>query len=330
VKLSILIVNWNSRDHLRRCLATIEATCVELCPQIVVVDGASFDGCGEMLAADFPSVDFVQSRENLGFGGSNNLGFKKVQGEFVLLLNPDTELKPGAVACLLEQFAALPDAGLLGPRLLNSDGSLQTSCVQSFPTPINQFLDSDSLRRVFPKSSLWGVGTAFSSASPSEVEAVSGACMLLRSSTFRDLIGFGSEYFFYGEDMDLCARIRAGGGKIYHVPAAEVLHHGGVSTTGQFSKFSTVHLRQSVFLFIRKHQGRMRAELYRSLMACSALIRITVLLPLFVLSALRIARPGGNGVKKWTAVLRWSLGLEAWVSRPALTKAVASTPRTAC
>src|SRR5688572_28797322 len=98
--LSILIVNWNSKDYLRKCLQSIRTTCAELSPQIIVVDG-SFDGCGQMLAAEFPEVEFVQIAENLGFGRSNNLGFERVTGDNLLLLNPDTELKAGAVQALL-------------------------------------------------------------------------------------------------------------------------------------------------------------------------------------------------------------------------------------
>ena len=101
MKLSILIVNWNSKDYMRECLHSISGTCGHLSPQVVVVDGGSFDGCAEMLAAEFPEVEFVQSPENIGFGRSNNLGFERVTGEALLLLNPDTELQPGAVDALL-------------------------------------------------------------------------------------------------------------------------------------------------------------------------------------------------------------------------------------
>ncbi len=101
VKLSVVIVNWRSKDFLRRCLKTLQTTCGEHQPQIVVVDGASFDGCAEMLAAEFPAVDFVQSSTNIGFGRCNNLGFSRVTGEALLLLNPDTELRENAVSTLL-------------------------------------------------------------------------------------------------------------------------------------------------------------------------------------------------------------------------------------
>ena len=102
--LSIVIVNWRSKDYLRGCLRAVAATCAELSPEIIVVDGASFDGCGEMLAAEFPYVHFVQIQENIGFGQCNNLGFSHATGEVVMLLNPDTELQPGSVQRMLAEL----------------------------------------------------------------------------------------------------------------------------------------------------------------------------------------------------------------------------------
>jgi GT2 family glycosyltransferase len=312
LSLSILIVNWNSKQHLRKCLETVRATCADLAPQIVVVDGASFDGCGEMLAAEFPEVEFVQSAENVGFGRANNLGFGRVTGEALLLLNPDTEVPPGALQTLLAELKRRPDAGIVAPRLLNSDGSLQSSCVQSFPTPLNQLLDAELLRRWFPQSRLWGTAQAFAATAPVPVEAVSGACMLLRSEVFRQVGGFSPEFFMYGEDMDLCARVRGLGLANYHVPGVRVTHHGGGSSGGEFSRFATVLLRHSIHRFIRKHQGRMAAAVYRSFMLGNSLARLALLFPLCL--AARGAHRGA-ALRKWLAVFRWGAGLERWTAR---------------
>ena len=317
MKLSILIVNWKSKDFLRRCLETVDQTCAELTPQVVVVDGGSFDGCGEMLAAEFPKVEFVQSAENIGFGRSNNLGFERVKGDMLLLLNPDTELRSGAPKELLAQLAKLPHAGVVGPRLFNSDGSIQTDCVQSLPTPLNQVLDLGLLRRMFPDSRLWGNQGAFTAACAVEVEAISGACMLMASETFRRVAGFSAQYFMYGEDMDLCAKVRKADLKVYHVPTAEVVHHGGGSSTGQFSNFSAVFMRHSIFLFIRSHQGNLAALTYRLLMAVSAVLRLSLLAPLCAFDRKGKSNAPVCAFKKWVAVLRWSAGLERWVcNRP--------------
>jgi GT2 family glycosyltransferase len=310
VTLSILIVNWNSKDYLRRCLQTVRSTCAEMSPQIIVVDNASFDGCAEMLAAEFPEVEFVQSSENLGFGRANNLGFQRVRGEYLLLLNPDTELRPGAVARMVEALRTVLGAGITAPRLLNSDGSLQTSCVQALPTPWNQAMDCDLARWMFPRSKTWGTWEAFHSQAPVAVEAASGACMLMRSETFRQVGGFTNEYFMYGEDMDLCAKVWRNGLKVCHVPGAVVVHHGGGSSSQSLNRLSDVCLRDSVHRFIRMHQGLIAAVLYRALMTLTATIRLVVCASVWLCSGKVLNSTGSHTLRKWSAILRWSVGLE--------------------
>src|SRR5437762_3548719 len=131
--LSIIIVNWNSKDYLRKCLKSIYANTHGIDFEIIVVDNASFDGSGELLAQDFPKVRFVQSHTNLGFARANNLGFGNSTGRNVLFLNPDTEAVGGALNELLQRLQRLPNAGVVGCKLLNTDGSMQTSCLQSYP-----------------------------------------------------------------------------------------------------------------------------------------------------------------------------------------------------
>jgi hypothetical protein len=315
MSLSVLIVNWKSKDYLRECLKSIQVTSEELVTQIVVVDGGSFDGCGEMLANEFPSVPFVQSGENLGFGRSNNLGFEQVTGELLFLLNPDTELKPNALQRMLHTLEKSPQAGIVGARLLNTDGSLQTSCVQSFPTPLNQALDSNFFRKLFPKSKLWGTYPAFFSDESVAVEAISGASMLMRSDTFRRIEGFDQKYFMYGEDMDLCRKTLDLGLKVYFHPQAEIIHHGGGSSDGKFSNFSTVFMRQSIHAFIQEHQGSSAALLYRFSMALSAFMRMTALSVSQVFSPACKRSKNKSSLRKWTAILRWSIGMEKWTER---------------
>lgn len=306
--LSILIVNWNSKDYLRDCLRSIRATCAELAPQIVVVDGGSFDGCGEMLASGFPEVEFVQSQENLGFGRSNNLGFERVRGEILLLLNPDCELRSGAVPALLHALRTFPAAGLVGPRLLNTNGSLQTSCVRAAPTPLNRALDAECLRRWFPYSRLWGTRAAFRAQSPVAVAAVSGACMLLPAAMFRAVGGFTPDYFMYGEDMDLCAKIQQTRGTIVHVPGAEVVHHGGGSSDTQVSGFAMVMMREAGEIYMRRWHGRFAAWRYRLLQGISAGGRLALALPATWMLSGRRQAVARTTVQKWMHVFRWAVG----------------------
>lgn len=308
--LSIVIVNWNSKDHLRRCLETIASTCADLLPIVIIVDGASFDGCAEMLAGEFPTVAFIQSPYNIGFGRCNNLGFAEVNTDKVLLLNPDTELRASAVARLLQVLDETPGAGVVSPRLLNSDGSLQTSCVQAFPTPLNQALDCDFLRNLFPASRLWGTAEAFQSKSPVDVEMLSGACMALRSETFRKLGGFRAEFFMYGEDVDLCYRAKKAGLRNIYVPDAEVVHHGGSSAQSQVSGFSAEMLRVAGATYFRLNGSKSAAASYRFLQAISALARLLLLIVSMILSTGEKRLRRQASAQKWMTILKWALGSE--------------------
>jgi len=304
VKLSILIVNWNSCEYLRACLQSILETCAAFDPQVIVVDGGSFDGSDNMVAAEFPWVDFVQSADNIGFGGSNNLGFGRVTGDALLLLNPDTVLQAGAVGILLEALSDLSDAGIIGARLFNGDGSLQMSSVHPLPNPVNAALDSNWVRARWWRrcGSVEGV--------PIRVGAVSGACMMMRADTFRTLGGFDPRFFMYAEDMDLCFRVNQAGLGVYHASKARVVHYGGGSSGTTFSKFPAVMICEALRTYMELNRGRADALAYRVLIGGSALMRISMLWALHFKNAHR-ARCIVS-IQRWTAVLRWSVGLEGW------------------
>lgn len=318
VNLSIIIVNWKSKDCLRKCLRTIQTTCRGLSPEIIVVDNGSYDGCGTMLAEEFPNVIFVQSERNIGFARANNLGFERASGEAVWFLNPDTEVLEGAGAALLHYLETLPDAGILGAKLLNTDGSLQTSCVQTLPTALNQTLDCELLRQLFPHSFLWGISPLWSTREPVEVEAVCGASLVLQSNVFRQIGCFSEQYFMYGEDMDLCLRVRNANCKVYYVPEARVVHHGGGSSKSESNRFSDVLMRESVYRFLKVNRGQWSAASYRVSLTVAALLRLAMLLPVRVARGVTWRAP----LQKWTSILRWSIGLEPRASRLSLNQGV--------
>lgn len=324
MKISIIIVNWNSKDYLRLCLTSIAKYGAGLPLQIIVVDGGSFDGCGEMLADGFPEVEFVQSKENIGFSKSNNLGFGHVTGDLVLLLNPDSEVLPGAIHELVETMASHPDAGIVGARLLNSDGSFQGSSVHPLPTPLGTAIDSDVLRKRW-----WRKARTSAEGRPIVVEAVSGACMLMRTTVFQQIGGFNPRYFMYAEDMDLCLKIKRLGLRVYHAPRAEVLHHGGGSSRTCFSKFSTVMTREAVNLFMEINHGMPTARLYRRLIGLSALVRLTLLIPVWIITPGLRRSTRRTSISRWWAVLRWLAGLEDWVKPYFLTQTTSSYGTTA-
>lgn len=313
---SIIIVNWNSKDYVRQCLTSLFTHCRSVNYEVIVVDGASFDGCGEMLSREFPAVKFVQSPENVGFARANNLGAQHAQGQFLLLLNPDTLFLDDALGRLLDCLKALPRAGAVGCRLLNTDRTLQTSCVQAFPTVLNQALDSEYLRRRFSGWRLWGIAALYDPrGGPAVVEAISGACILLPKTLFVSIGGFTEHYFMYGEDMDLCFKIKHSGWLVYYIPEAHLVHFGGGSTSKAASNLSTVMLHQSINRFLRLNRGLSSAIAHRAGMSMTALVRLLLILPLMLFGD-RFVRHGSDSLRKWLAILRWSLGLVPTANTP--------------
>jgi GT2 family glycosyltransferase len=316
VDLSIVIVNWSSADYVLSCVRSIVAGTASVTYEIIVVDNASFDDCGQQLAQEYPEVLFLQSGNNLGFGGANNLGAKRSRGRVLLFLNPDTEVRKGAIDQLYAGLTNLPNAGVIGCRLLNTDGTLQTSCVQALPTVMNQMLDTDFLRRCAPRAGLWRTRALFtSSTAPVEVEAISGACMMVRRQVFEHVGGFSSAFFMYGEDLDFCARVRRAGFRNAYLGICEVVHHGGGSARKAHSTFSVVMMCESVALLLRRLRGRRVSASYRVGLMISACLRLAILGIMAPAWLLVSGAASWRGVcRKWVAILGWGLGLY----RPAL------------
>jgi hypothetical protein len=329
--LSIIIVNWNSVEYLQGCLASIESDNSRLQTEIIIVDNASYDGSADLVCSRFPRVRFIQSQDNLGFARGNNLGVRHSSGDALLFLNPDTLVRPGALAHMVTQLWSTPDTGGVGARLLNSDGSLQTTCLQAFPTVWNQLIDTDYLRRAFPRWRGWGMCPLFSSGEVSDdVQMISGACLMVQREVFELVGGFSSEYFMYGDDVDLCYKIRQAGYVLRYASGAEIVHHGGQSAKHRRdSGFADVMKRESIYQFLRKTRGVHYARFYRWTTAIAAIARLLALTP-FRLCA-RSGEPAMhsmNSRRKWRRILRWTLGRETWASQyapPVLPKTMAAT-----
>ncbi len=314
--LSIIIVNWNSADYVRDCLASIFENTTGLTFEVVVVDSGSFDTCGLMIQQEFSQVRFVQSQKNVGFACSNNLACQHATGEWLLFLNPDTEVIGSAVYNLWEQAQKLPAVGAVGCRLLNSDRSLQTSCIQSFPTILNQIFDAEVLRRLFPRSSLWGIAPLYSHLTvPQATESISGACILMKREVFEEIGQFSTDYFMYSEDVDLCYKSMRRNRVNYYVGTANIIHHGDGSVRRAKTDFATVMAVESLSRFFRKYHGGFYAWAYRQSLLLMALVRLFLLGIFHFFQTLR-TEPGSqfNSFGKWWAILRWTLGRESWAA----------------
>jgi GT2 family glycosyltransferase len=316
--LSIIIVNWHSVEYLRKCLASIYENTTDVTFEVVVVDNASQDGCSEMLAREFHLVRFIQSLQNLGFSGGNNLGFRYSSGRNILCLNPDTEVVGPALTRMIQFLDTHADAGIVGAKLLASDGSIDTSCIRRFPTVLNQAVDADYLRGCLPAWRFWGFHPLVEkSEGATSVEVVSGACLMIRRSVFEHVGLFDECYFMYAEDDDLCFKVSKVGWRNYYLGNAVVVHHGSKSARGASrDNFSAVMMRESLELFFAKHRGRIYARMYRLIMACVASGRILLLVATILLTLGSYRRETLRGsLRKWVRVCRWSLGLEKWVER---------------
>jgi GT2 family glycosyltransferase len=308
--LSIIIVNWNSTEYLRACLQSLYKETKDVVFEVIVVDNASYDGCAEMLKCAFPEVKFIQNTENQGFSAANNVGFLQALGQFVLFLNPDTVILEDAINTMLGQMRHLKDAGAIGCRLLNTDGSLQTSSVMPFPTILNQAFNFEALRLLFPRIAFWGIRPLFEDVgSEFVVQAVSGACILVRRDVFEKIGMFSTDYFMYSEDIDLCHRISLAGYKVYYVRTAAIIHHGGGSSRQRgVNLFSEVKMKDSTMIYLRKYKGGSYAVFYNIVIGLTALLRIMAL-TLISLCAPRTSVL--NSLTKWKVIFRWSLGRTA-------------------
>lgn len=314
--LSIIIVNWNSARFLRECLESVRAVRDALSIETIVVDNASFDGCAELLRDVFPEVTFIQSDRNLGFALANNLGISRSRGQYVLFLNPDTKLLDGSLQAMVTALAREAEMGIVGPRLLNSDGTPQLDSVKAFPSLLNQLFDSHYLKTRWPRLSMWGMGALFEreSREPIGVDVVSGACLMISRPALERVGGFSDRYYMYSEDVDLCYRVQQAGWTVGFIGTAAVIHHGGRSAALRpSSQFATVLIRESRFLFLRAARGRLYALAYRMVTAMSAVVRLGALTAVLPFLLLRHGLAALQTVQKWMAVLRWSVGLEQWV-----------------
>lgn len=317
VEVSIIIVNYHSADYVQKCVDSICEQAPDPRYEIIVVDNASYDGCRERLNDSHPEVIWVQSERNIGFARANNLGTYHSHGSVLLFLNPDTEVRERAIERLYQATTHSPDAGVVGCRLLNTDGSLQISCIQAYPTVLNQLFEANLLQRLAPRSDLWGITALLQvNDEPTEIQVVSGACMMIRREVFERIGGFSTDYFMYGEDLDICLKSSKAGFRNYYLGNAVVVHHGGGSSRITRSDFSHIMIRESVRRFLRKYRGPSYSNCYRFAMLWSAIVRLTLLgfaLPV------RISRDGRDRVgatcRKWLAILRWGLGLTKWTQR---------------
>lgn len=312
--LSIIFVNWNSADYLCESIESIRSLTREVSFEIIVVDNASPRRDVDSVKERFPEIVLIKTDKNLGFAGANNLGYKQSSGRYVLFLNPDTRLVTPAIDIVMRHIEALPDAGIVGCKLLNSDLSVQVCSIQKFPTIVNQVLCVEGLQLLWPGCPLWQLKPLLSKTPVlAKVEVIPGACMFFRREVFSKVGMFSEDYFMYAEDIDLNYKVKRAGYQNYFVGEAAIIHYGGGSSARQsYSQWNTVMKQKAMLRYYRKTRGFAYAVIYRLAMCCVALTRLAFLALAYPLGNLVWKRQSIKGaLGKWMAVLEWAAGVHA-------------------
>jgi N-acetylglucosaminyl-diphospho-decaprenol L-rhamnosyltransferase len=283
--LSMIIVNWNTAEALAECLTAVIADCRmpnaeskignrKSAIEIIVVDNASTDGSAERVRRGFPQVTLIANSQNMGFAAASNQGLRLARGRYLLLLNPDTVPRPGALAALVAFMDAHPEAGIAGPRLLYADGSLQSSG-RPCPTLASELRDILALYRLTGGERFWGHGRDNSRVQ--EADSISGACLLIRRETMEEIGLLDEGYFLYFEETDWCLRAWQHGWKVYYVPQAEVVHHSMLSTKQRVEPRLVEIYFHSRMHYFRKHHSPWSLWVLRGALLVTSLIKLGVL-----------------------------------------------------
>lgn len=262
VTLGIVIVNWNTRDLLRDCLRSIEASDPTVTRRVILVDNASTDGSVEMVHAEFPWVEVIANTENTGFAAANNqglrrLGFGGVPGgdppRYGLLLNPDTVIPADAFRQMVERLDVDPGIGMAGPRLVLPNGKLDLACRRSFPSPEVSFWRMTGLSKLFPRSRLFGRYnlTYLDEHEETEVDCVVGAFMMVRREAVEQVGLLDEAFWMYGEDIDWAYRIKQAGWKVLYYPRVTALHVKRAASRN--NPRTRLEFQRASLIFYRKH-----------------------------------------------------------------------------
>jgi hypothetical protein len=309
MKLSICILTRNQPDLLPRCVASCLAEIARegLASEIMLIDNASCDGTPQKVAKLSPLVRLIRNEQNLGFSAANNKGIRMSSGEYVLILNDDTEFRPGALGLLLCVLDADPRVGAVGPKFLNPDGSLQRGNAQKrFPRlrgMVSELLNLDVIFEKFPATRDL-LTNRRDDKRGGDADQIDGACFLARREAL-DAVGlFDEEFYFLFEDTDLCYRLKRAGWHLLYCPEAQITHYGGSSFKKVLRSERAAMYFEGLIRFFRKHSSPGRFLLFRLTLAATLCLKLPLAL-LLSLNPLGSAREGWKGtVPMYSKVLR--------------------------
>ncbi len=250
---SAIVVSYNVRDLLLDSVRAFYSSS-DLPVEAIVVDNASTDGSADAVQAEFPQAKVIRMPTNVGFGKANNAGLQQAEGRFILLLNPDVTVLAGCVGKLADFLLVRPDVGAVGPRLTRPAGDLDLAARRGFPTPSTAFYRLTGLARLFPRSkrfNRYNMGY-LSAAEVHEMDSGTAACLMIRRTALDRVGFFDPDYFMFGEDIDLCYRLKLGGWKVYYIPSATAVHVKGASTR-QATNRMLYEFHRAMWTFHYKH-----------------------------------------------------------------------------
>lgn len=265
--LSIIILNYKTKGLVKQCIRNVKVSTANLNYEIIVIDNDSNDGIEEMMRENFPDIKFIQTGKNLGFAAGNNVGLKQAQGKYLMVLNPDVTVLNGSVEKMVKFMEERSEVGIVGPKLINPDGSFQISC-RTFQTPKLILYRRTPLGMLpFAKRELeQHLMLDFDHQTDREVDWFLGACMLMRKDVLDKVGLFDERFFMYLEDMDLCRRVWMNNHKVYYLAGAEMVHlfeRASANDSWNFlrlNKLTRIHMSSGIKYFAKylgvKNNGR--------------------------------------------------------------------------
>jgi len=253
--LSVVIVNYKVPEYTCQAIRSVLQAELADKTEFIVVDNASGDNSEALITNEFPDVQYIGLKNNIGFGKGCNVGVQRARGTYLLFLNPDSLVSKDTLSTCTSFLEEHPDVGIVGPKILKPDGSFQAQCRRMFPTPFDAFSHMFGLSRLFPQSKIFGRYnlTYLDPDVSMEIDAVSGSFMCMRHEVFRKLGGFDDAFFMYGEDLDLCARVKQLGYKVWYHPETQVVHFKGKSSAKEKMR-ARVEFYRAMAIFSRKYR----------------------------------------------------------------------------
>ena len=276
-KISVIVVNYNVEFFLEQCLNSVKKALENVSGEVFVVDNNSIDGSVEMVRLKFPEINLIANKDNRGFSKANNQAIEISQGDYILLLNPDTVVEEDTFLKVISFMDNHPDAGGLGVRMLDGKGVFLPESKRGLPTPTVAFYKIFGLSKLFPKSKKFGqyhLGH-LNELETNEVDILSGAFMLMRKEALNKVGLLDETFFMYGEDVDLSYRIQKGGYKNYYFPETRIIHYKGESTKKSSVNYVFVFYRAMV-IFAEKHFSQKNAKLFSFLINCAIYFRASL------------------------------------------------------